>query len=507
MEAALSKRFGALLISEKYTDCCFIIDPEAPIINCHKLILASASPVFEAMFFGSYVQNQRRGNGEIEDEINDRGCVHIKDVSENAFKTMIYFIYTNQLSQIESLSIYDLIEVFYCSEKYLLMDLVQITVDELSRRLSSSNHLFLVYDFAIKFGVNQLISQCRQMFKTLLVTKTHFFFKKTLSVQCQNVINYYSDETTQREDNNDHVKRMNTGKVDSLDDLDFTVHTNNRNKDEDDYHQVSKKTLADIILHSYDKPNRTFNDNLHLFVVKWMKIEWKLENPKRRSSLTIECLDQFFAFITDKKLRAELISGLLTYLNNHKFLNNPDTNGWYLLQRTDLKAGTPLVLSSNKSSSTHQFSSKLFVNHLITIKSFIINSRFSDLILSKFVQSNPKFCYNEDLSIEILCENVRIFHQKTSIENVEFNSQVELYLNKFLYFLPGVEYTINFLWDVKHSGKQYPRKIFETSAGIVIGNKEFNLLFVDDVKPSDDSQYYYSQGSIIAGIHFMFLNP
>ncbi|KAI8128383.1 BTB/POZ and MATH domain-containing protein 3 [Lucilia cuprina] len=50
-QMALSRRYEQLLTTEKYCDCVFVVG-EAAKVKCHKLILATASPVFEAMFYG-----------------------------------------------------------------------------------------------------------------------------------------------------------------------------------------------------------------------------------------------------------------------------------------------------------------------------------------------------------------------------------------------------------------------------------------------------------------------
>jgi hypothetical protein len=40
----------------KYSDCSFLVGQESnqQTLACHKIILAMASPVFEAMFFGEF---------------------------------------------------------------------------------------------------------------------------------------------------------------------------------------------------------------------------------------------------------------------------------------------------------------------------------------------------------------------------------------------------------------------------------------------------------------------
>lgn len=69
-------RCKQLLINGQWTDCTFFVGPksEQTIIKGHKLILAIASPVFEAMFYGSMAEKN---------EIN------IDDVKPDAFNALL----------------------------------------------------------------------------------------------------------------------------------------------------------------------------------------------------------------------------------------------------------------------------------------------------------------------------------------------------------------------------------------------------------------------------------
>jgi len=78
--SVLGRRYGQLLHGAKYTDCVFHVCEEQ--VKCHKLILSSASPVFEAMFFGPMQNN------EPEPEIE------IHDISSAIFKVLVEYIYT-----------------------------------------------------------------------------------------------------------------------------------------------------------------------------------------------------------------------------------------------------------------------------------------------------------------------------------------------------------------------------------------------------------------------------
>lgn len=74
---SVKERGAYLLQSGQWSDCTFLVgsQPDQVVIAGHKLILAMASPVFEAMFYG--------GMAERSDPIN------ISDVQPEAFKALL----------------------------------------------------------------------------------------------------------------------------------------------------------------------------------------------------------------------------------------------------------------------------------------------------------------------------------------------------------------------------------------------------------------------------------
>lgn len=66
-----SERNKYLLDNQKWTDCTFIFNNECgkTSISGHKLILAAASPVFEAMFYGSMSNENQISITDIQPEI------------------------------------------------------------------------------------------------------------------------------------------------------------------------------------------------------------------------------------------------------------------------------------------------------------------------------------------------------------------------------------------------------------------------------------------------------
>merc|ERR1719431_1995402 len=68
-----------------WSDCEFIVGvpPSIKIFHCHKMFLAMASPVFEAMFYGGLAETKRE--------------IKISDVQPDAFSAMLSYIYTDEV--------------------------------------------------------------------------------------------------------------------------------------------------------------------------------------------------------------------------------------------------------------------------------------------------------------------------------------------------------------------------------------------------------------------------
>jgi len=113
-----------LLDTGVWSDCEFIVGlpPGIQIFHCHKVFLAMASPVFEAMFYGGLAETQRE--------------IKILDVQPEAFSAMLSYIYTDKVV----LTSFELAcDVCYAAKKYMLPDLVEECTQFLWRDLYPRN--------------------------------------------------------------------------------------------------------------------------------------------------------------------------------------------------------------------------------------------------------------------------------------------------------------------------------------------------------------------------------
>ncbi|KAH8238734.1 hypothetical protein KR038_008238 [Drosophila bunnanda] len=144
----LGRRYGQLLRGGKHTDCVFHVCEEQ--VKGHKLILAAASPVFEAMFFGPLQDN------EPEPEIE------IHDISAAIFKVMVEYIYTGVVDY-NGLELVACIELYYAAEKYLLEELIADSLLAITRKLRFAN-ILPALELSVCMGLDALLDVCMNFF-------------------------------------------------------------------------------------------------------------------------------------------------------------------------------------------------------------------------------------------------------------------------------------------------------------------------------------------------------
>ncbi len=116
----------------------------------HKLILAMASPVFEAMFYGGLAEK------------NDP--IEILDVQAEAFKALLEYIYTDKIN-INTVD--KAFELCYAAKKYMLPYVVEQCTTFLWSDLCPKNAC-RAYEFAKLFEEPRLTEKCLQ----IICTKT-----------------------------------------------------------------------------------------------------------------------------------------------------------------------------------------------------------------------------------------------------------------------------------------------------------------------------------------------
>ncbi|XP_058442808.1 uncharacterized protein LOC131425173 [Malaya genurostris] len=146
----IKSRGQYLLETGKWADCHFLVgqEPNHQMLAGHKLILAMASPVFEAMFYGGLAEK------------NDP--IPILDLDPSAFKSLLEYIYTDKIS-INSVD--KACELCYGAKKYMLPHVVEQCITFLWSDLCPKN-VCRAYEFAKLFEEPRLMEKCLQIMCT-----------------------------------------------------------------------------------------------------------------------------------------------------------------------------------------------------------------------------------------------------------------------------------------------------------------------------------------------------
>ncbi|XP_069677116.1 BTB/POZ domain-containing protein 6-A-like isoform X2 [Periplaneta americana] len=133
-------RIQTLLHTSQWSDCTF------QIFKAHKLILASCSPVFEAMCFGPLAEKQ---------------CINVDDVEPDVFRILLQYIYTDsiKLSSVEEAG-----GVLYASKKYMLPHLSRMCRNYLLSNIRPSNVL-AIFEFAEGIQETELLEPCMEVMR------------------------------------------------------------------------------------------------------------------------------------------------------------------------------------------------------------------------------------------------------------------------------------------------------------------------------------------------------
>ncbi|KAH7711466.1 BTB/POZ domain containing protein [Aphelenchoides avenae] len=83
----LKVRIGTLLGDATTSDVTFVVGEEQERIHAHADVMSTASDSFKAMFFGDF---------------NRERVVEIPDVSPDAFRVIMWYIYTDETDIIEN---------------------------------------------------------------------------------------------------------------------------------------------------------------------------------------------------------------------------------------------------------------------------------------------------------------------------------------------------------------------------------------------------------------------
>lgn len=168
--SSVSKRISELYLIGEFADINFEFNSDSSgteYVPAHKSILAIASPVFRAWFFGA---------GEENNLITKVGkSVKIVDASAGAFKAFLQFFYLQKVT----LTMDYIKEVALLADKYEMLDSVNTCVTFLIDQLKTDNVVW-IYHLAITLRIDKLKESCKKFVKIF----TYEFFKSNAFLHC-----------------------------------------------------------------------------------------------------------------------------------------------------------------------------------------------------------------------------------------------------------------------------------------------------------------------------------
>ncbi|KAL3106322.1 hypothetical protein niasHT_013890 [Heterodera trifolii] len=144
-------RMRHLLSTGEHSDVHFLVGDgdEKEVLPAHQFILKIASDVFEAMFRFD-TKKERPENASA----NGPVVVEIPDIEPSAFKVMLSFIYTDDLSALNG---DNAMAVLYAANKYNIPDLV---LPSLQIPISELRNVFFAYAQALLFELEDFAIKC-----------------------------------------------------------------------------------------------------------------------------------------------------------------------------------------------------------------------------------------------------------------------------------------------------------------------------------------------------------
>lgn len=143
----LISAFSTLLLDEKTKDVTFYFPESKKRIRAHKSLLIRASPVFQTMFNGMFIENTD---------------VIIKDITPEAFAMLINGIYLRPTT----LTCLDEADALYqTADKYDVMDLRNVSYEYFMKVCRTSN-VFYLLERALLYNWKDLRIKCEHYFRT-----------------------------------------------------------------------------------------------------------------------------------------------------------------------------------------------------------------------------------------------------------------------------------------------------------------------------------------------------
>ncbi|KAK0161322.1 hypothetical protein PV327_009803 [Microctonus hyperodae] len=147
MNNQFSDDFTKFYMNKKFSDVTLILQDEK--IPGHKIILSAKSPVFAKI-----LDYDDDNNNEEQNNLNNE--IIINDSKPEIFKTMLYYVYTNEIKDIDKVEL----DLIWTANKYKVKGLSEICEKKLCKKIIIDN----VIDYLVKsntFHAETLMKYCQ----------------------------------------------------------------------------------------------------------------------------------------------------------------------------------------------------------------------------------------------------------------------------------------------------------------------------------------------------------
>eukprot|EP01084_Bolivina_argentea_P143829 252513_1 len=156
-----AKHIQNLLDQQKFNDITFIVGKNQTQYSANRLLLASISPVFDAMLYGEMYESKKDAE------------VHIEDVDESAFKAVLKYAYCGE----PKITVENVLNIKYICRKYQIESLADFC-DKFFRSCVNTNNFCTLLNAATKLKLEQYIKYCHQYYNNKRTSSDKNVYKK-----------------------------------------------------------------------------------------------------------------------------------------------------------------------------------------------------------------------------------------------------------------------------------------------------------------------------------------
>ena len=140
----VTDRIAHIFNNTDMSDIMFTCQGSNKIFYAHKLVLATSSAVFKAMFYGTLAEK--------------RSTVHLSDTDEKSLEEFLMFLYKDNCNW-SYLEAEDVANIMYLSKKYIVPSLTEECVEVFNDIMNPENVLYIL-ERAIHFDEKHLETEC-----------------------------------------------------------------------------------------------------------------------------------------------------------------------------------------------------------------------------------------------------------------------------------------------------------------------------------------------------------